>query len=201
MGRSLGKDARVSSAGLGFPNFCGRMAGIGYTRRMLDFLGDSGVWVVTGLLFAAGLAGCVIPVLPGHLFILAGAIGYRLMVGPGAGIAWWGFAILVLLMAMAQAFEIISGSLGAKWFGGSKWGAIGALVGGIAGLFFLPFGLLVGPLVGAFGFEKAFAKMDNRESTVSGVGSVIGVLAGMVFKIVVGVLMIAWFFADVFWIG
>lgn len=177
------------------------MAGIGYTRRMLDFLGDSGVWVVTGLLFAAGLAGCVIPVLPGHLFILAGAIGYRLMVGPGAGIAWWGFAILVLLMAMAQAFEIISGSLGAKWFGGSKWGAIGALVGGIAGLFFLPFGLLVGPLVGAFGFEKAFAKKDNRESTVSGVGSVIGVLAGMVFKIVVGVLMIAWFFADVFWIG
>jgi len=177
------------------------MAGIGYSPRMSDFLQGSGVWIVTGLLFAAGLAGCVLPVLPGHLLIIAGAIAYRLMVGPGAGIAWWGFAILVLLMAIAQAFEIISGSLGAKWFGGSKWGAIGALVGGIAGLFFLPFGLLVGPLVGAFGFEKAFAKKDTRESTVSGVGSVVGVVAGMVFKIVIGVMMIAWFFVDVFWIG
>jgi uncharacterized protein YqgC (DUF456 family) len=177
------------------------MAGIGYSPRMFDFLQGSGVWIVTGLLFAAGLAGCVLPVLPGHLLIIAGAIAYRLMVGPGAGIAWWGFAILVLLMAIAQAFEIISGSLGAKWFGGSKWGAIGALVGGIAGLFFLPFGLLVGPLVGAFGFEKAFANKNTRDSANSGVGSLVGVVAGMIFKIVIGVLMIAWFFVDVFWVG
>lgn len=168
---------------------------------MFDFLEGSGAWIVTGLLFVLGLAGCVIPVLPGHLFIIAGAIAYRLMVGPGAGIAWWGFAILVLLMAIAQAFEIISGSLGTKWFGGSKWGAIGALVGGIAGLFFLPFGLILGPLIGAFGFEKAFAKKDTRDSAVSGVGSVVGTVAGMVFKIVIGVLMIGWFFIDVFWVG
>jgi hypothetical protein len=138
-------------------------------------------------------------VLPGHLVILAAAIGYRLMVGPSAGIAWWGFAILVLLMAVSQVFEIMSGSLGAKWFGGSRWGAVGALVGGIVGLFFLPFGLLVGPLVGAFGFEKMFAKKNTRESTVSGVGSVVGTLAGMGFKVLVGMLMVAWFLADVFW--
>ncbi len=176
------------------------MAGIGYIRLMFDFMEGNGAWIVTGLLFVVGLAGCVLPVLPGHLFIIAGAIAYRLMVGPGAGIAWWGFAILVLLMAIAQAFEIISGSLGAKWFGGSKWGVIGALVGGIAGLFFLPFGLILGPLIGAFGFEKAFAKKDNRDSVVSGVGSVIGTVAGMAFKIVIGVMMIGWFFVDVFWV-
>lgn len=167
---------------------------------MFDFLEGSGVWIVTGLLFVAGLVGCVVPVLPGHLLIIVGAIVYRLMTGSGAGIAWWGFAILVLLMAIAQAFEIISGSLGAKWFGGSKWGAVGALVGGVAGLFFLPFGLLVGPLVGAFAFEKAFAKKNSRDSAVSGVGSVVGTVAGMAFKIVVGVMMIAWFFVDVFWV-
>lgn len=168
---------------------------------MFDFMEGSWVWVITGLLFVFGLAGCVIPVLPGHLFIVAGAVSYRLIVGPGAGIAWWGFAILLLMMAIAQAFEIISGSLGAKWFGGSKWGAIGALVGGVAGLFFFPFGLLVGPLVGAFGFEMAFAKKDTRDSAVSGVGSVVGTVAGMVFKIVIGVMMIGWFFVDVFWVG
>lgn len=168
---------------------------------MLEMLQDGGVWFVTISLLVIGLVGCVVPVLPGHLVILAGAVGYRLMVGPSAGIAWWGFAILVLLMAVSQAFEIVSGSLGAKWFGGSRWGAVGALVGAVVGLFFLPFGLLVGPLAGAFGFEFLFAKRNTRQSTVSGVGSVVGTLAGMGFKVVVGVLMVAWFLADVFWIG
>lgn len=138
--------------------------------------------------------------LPGHLIIILGAVGYRLMAGAEAGIGWWGFGILVLLMAVSQAFEIISGSLGAKWFGGSRWGAVGAWVGGIAGMFFLPFGLLVGPLAGAFGFEMLFAKKNTRQSTVSGVGSVVGTVAGMGFKIVVGVLMIACFLVDVLWV-
>lgn len=168
---------------------------------MAQFFQDGGVWVVTVTLLLIGLAGCVLPVLPGHLVILAAAVGYRLMVGPSAGIAWWGFGILILLMAVSQVFEIISGSLGAKWFGGSRWGAVGALVGGIAGMFFLPFGLLVGPLAGAFGFEFLFAKKNSRDSTVSGVGSVVGTLAGMGFKVFIGVLMVAWFFADVFWIA
>ncbi len=167
---------------------------------MMDFLRDSAVWIVTGCLMFAGLVGCIVPILPGHLIILVGAIAYRLMIGSGAGIAWWGFGILVLLMAVSQAFEIMSGSLGSKWFGGSKWGAAGALIGGLVGMFFLPFGILIGPLVGAFGFELAFAKKKPRASAVSGVGSVVGTLAGMGFKIGVGILMIAWFFADVFFV-
>lgn len=119
------------------------------------------------------------------------------MVGPSAGIAWWSFGILIILLAVSQIFEIISGSLGSKWFGGSRWGAVGALVGGLVGLFFLPFGLLVGPLAGAFGFEYLFAKKKTRESAISGVGSVVGTLAGMGFKVFIGVVMVAWFLADV----
>lgn len=145
----------------------------------------------------AGLVGCVVPILPGHLLILAGAVAYRIMKGADAGLAWWGFAVLVLLLAISQAFEFMSGSIGSRWFGGSKWGAVGALVGGIAGLFFFPIGLLVGPLAGAFGFEMLFAKKKTRESAVSGVGSVVGTIAGMGFKIAVGILMVVWFFLDV----
>ena len=168
---------------------------------MNEILQGSGIWLVTGGLLIAGLVGCVLPILPGHLLILVGAVAYRLMRGAESGIAWWGFAVLIALLVISQIFEIMSGSLGAKWFGGSKWGAVGALVGGIAGLFFFPVGLLVGPLVGAFGFELLFAKKKPRESAVSGVGSVVGTVAGMAFKIAVGVLMIAWFFFDVFVVG
>jgi hypothetical protein len=165
---------------------------------VIEFLQGSAVWLVTGSLLIVGLVGCVLPVLPGHLFILLAAIGYRLMVGADAGIAWWSFGMMAFLMGISQIFEIVSGSLGARWFGGSKWGALGALVGGMVGLFFLPFGLLLGPLIGAFGFEKAFAKKQTRESAVSGVGSVVGTVVGIVVKVIVGVLMIVWLFLDIF---
>lgn len=165
---------------------------------MVEIFQDGAVWLVTGTLLILGLVGCVLPALPGHLLIFFGVIGYRLMVGPGAGIAWWGFAILISLMVISQIFEMVSGSLGTQWFGGTKWGAFGALVGGIVGLFFLPFGLLLGPLIGAFGFERLFAKKEVGESAVSGVGSMVGVLVGIFVKVLVGVLMIAWFFLDIF---
>ena len=165
---------------------------------MNEALQGSGIWIVTAGLLIVGLVGCVAPVLPGHLLILAGAVSYRIMKGPDAGIEWWSFAILVLLMTVSQVFEIMSGSLGAKWFGGSKWGAIGALMGGIVGLFFFPIGLIAGPLLGAFGFELIFSKKNPRDSAVSGVGSVVGTLAGMGFKVAVGLLMVGWFLIDVF---
>ena len=164
-------------------------------------VGTSAAWVITISLLLAGLVGCVLPVLPGHLILLIGAVGHRLMLGQEAGLQWWSFAILVLLMAISQTFEMVSGAAGAKWFGGTRWGAVGALVGSVAGLFFLPIGLLLGPLVGAFVCEMAFAKKQTRPAAISGVGSVVGTLAGMGFKIAVGILMVAWFFLDVFVIG
>lgn len=163
--------------------------------------GIGAAWFVTACLLLSGMVGCVLPVLPGHLIILIAAVAHRLMLGAESGLRWWSFVVLVLLLAISQMFEILSGAAGAKWFGGTRWGAAGALVGSIAGLFFLPFGLLLGPLIGAFAGEIAFAKKQTRHAAISGVGSVVGTLAGMGFNVVVGVLMIGWFLLDVFFIG
>jgi uncharacterized protein YqgC (DUF456 family) len=167
----------------------------------LEGAGTGVAWLVTVCLLLAGAVGCVLPVLPGHLILLIAAIAHRLMLRDDSGLQWWSFVILVALMAVSQTFEMLSGAAGAKWFGGTRWGAVGAIVGSIAGLFFLPFGLLLGPLVGAFVGEIVLAKMETRPAAISGVGSVVGTLAGMGFKIVVGVMMIGWFFLDVFLIG
>jgi uncharacterized protein YqgC (DUF456 family) len=139
--------------------------------------------------------------LPGHLLLFIAAVAHRLMLGADSGLQWWSFVILALLMAASQALEMLSGAAGAKWFGGSRWGALGALAGGIAGMFFMPFGLLLGPLLGAVVGELAIAKQQPRPAVVSGVGSVVGTLAGMGIKIGLGAVMIAWFFIDVFLIG
>jgi uncharacterized protein YqgC (DUF456 family) len=164
-------------------------------------VGTGAAWLITICLLVVGAIGCLLPVLPGHLLLFIAAVAHRLMLGADSGLQWWSFVILALLMTASQALEMLSGAAGAKWFGGSRWGAIGALVGGIAGMFFMPFGLLVGPLVGAIAGEMMVARREPRPAVVSGVGSVVGTLAGMGIKLGLGAVMIAWFFIDVFLIG
>ena len=65
-------------------------------------------------------------------------------------------------------------------------------------MFFMPFGLLLGPLIGALVFELGIARKGWKPATVSGVGSVVGTVAGLIVKLVIGLMMIAWFFGDVF---
>lgn len=159
-------------------------------------------WIVTSCLLLAGLVGCVFPILPGHLILFFAAVAHRLMLGrEGSGVEWWTFVVLGVLMAISQAFEFAAGAAGAKWFGGTRWGAGGAFVGGIVGLFFMPVGLIAGPLIGAFLFEKAFAKQEMKPAVSSGIGSAVGTLAGMGMKIVIGLAMVVWFLVDSIWIG
>lgn len=167
----------------------------------MEGVGIGVAWLVTGSLLIAGAIGCILPILPGHLIILIAAIAFRLMLGVASGLNVWSFVVLGLLMAISQTFEMLSGAAGSKWFGGTRWGAFGAIIGSIVGMFFLPFGLLLGPLIGAFVCELAFARKKTHHAAISGVGSVVGTVAGMGFKIVVGLLMISWFFLDVFLIG
>jgi len=161
----------------------------------------SAAWLVTVCLVLVGLVGCVIPALPGHVFIFLAAVSHRLILRADSGVEWWTFVVLGALLAASQAFEVFSGAVGSKWFGGTRWGAAGALIGGIVGMFFMPFGLLLGPLVGAVAFEMGFAKKKARPATASGVGSLVGVAAGMTVKLLVGLLMSLWLLVDIFWIG
>ena len=91
-------------------------------------------WLVTACLLTAGAVGCVLPVLPGHLILFLAAVGHRLMLGAeGSGLHWWSFVILGALMALSQTLEMVSGAAGAKWFGGTRWGALGRLARGRGG--------------------------------------------------------------------
>jgi uncharacterized protein len=168
---------------------------------VVEGVGTGLAWLITGCLLVAGLIGCFLPVLPGHLIILIAAIAQRVMLGSDSGLNVWSFVVLGGLMAISQGFEMISGAAGSKWFGGTRWGAVGAIVGSIVGMFFMPYGLLLGPLIGAFASELLFARKQSHHAAISGVGSVVGTLAGMGFKIIVGLLMVAWLLADVFLIG
>jgi len=171
------------------------------TAAIWHEVGTGVAWLVTGCLMIAGLVGCVLPMLPGHVIIFIGAVAHWVMLREASGLKWWSFLVLAALAGISQIFEMVSGAAGAKKFGGTKWGALGALTGSLVGLFFLPLGLLLGPLIGAFTFEILIARKHPKPAAVSGVGSVVGTLTGMAFNLVMGVVMVAWFLVDVFLIG
>ena len=161
----------------------------------------AGAWLITACLLFIGLVGCFLPIIPGPLIILIAVLFHWFVLRQESGVEWWTFVVLVALIAASQIYDIVSGAAGSRWFGGTRWGAIGAIVGAVAGLFFLPLGLILGPLIGACVFELLFAEQDARKAAVSGFGSAVGALSAVLVKVLVGLVMIGWFLVDAFFIG
>jgi uncharacterized protein YqgC (DUF456 family) len=160
-------------------------------------------WVITVVLLIVGLVGTVLPVLPGPILILGAAVWHALAMrywlhAADAGIGWPGILILALFTATAQAFEMLSSAMGAKYFGSTKWGAFGALLGGIAGIFFVPWGIFIGPVVGALAAELIIARREFKTAAKSTWGTFLGTAAGLIIKTGIGLAMVGYFFLDVF---
>jgi uncharacterized protein len=149
-------------------------------------------WLFAIVLMAVGLLGTVLPAVPGAIIILAAAVIHQLMLGSEKSLGWWNIAALVVLTLLSYALEFASGYFGAKRFGATKWGALGAFIGAIAGLFF-PFpGLIVGPVVGAIAGELVAGKRLVSAGR-AGWGTLLGNLAGMLGKLTIGLVMVSWF--------
>jgi uncharacterized protein YqgC (DUF456 family) len=149
-------------------------------------------WSVTLVLMAVGLIGTVLPIFPGTAVILAAAVIHRVMLGPAKSIGWWSIALLVALTLASYAVDLIGGLYGARRFGATRWGVIGAILGAIVGLFFGLLGLLVGPIIGAVASEIIGGKR-LVDAGRAGWGTLLGNLAGMVGKLVIAFAMVSWF--------
>lgn len=154
------------------------------------------MWLFTVIVFAVGLIGTVLPVFPGTIIILAGAVLHRVMLGPEKSISWWTIGVLVLLTLATYALDFLSGYFGAKFFGATKWGMFGALVGALIGIFFGIVGLFVGPVIGAILGEFISGKR-MIEAGRAGWGSLLGNLGAMIAKLMVALAMITIFFLTV----
>jgi uncharacterized protein YqgC (DUF456 family) len=149
-------------------------------------------WSFAIVLFALGLIGTVLPLLPGTTIILAGAIIHRVMLGPDKSIGWRVIAVLVLLTIVTYAIDFLGSFFGAKYFGATRWGTCGAILGAIVGLFFGLVGLFLGPVIGAVAGEFIAGK-KMIDAGRAGWGSLLGNLAGMVGKLLIGLAMIVIF--------
>jgi uncharacterized protein len=149
-------------------------------------------WAATLVLMAIGLIGTVLPIFPGTTIILAAALLHRIMLGPAKSLGWSSIALLVLLTLASYAIDFAGGWLGARRFGASRWGALGAVAGAIAGIFFGIPGLLLGPVAGALVGEIA-GGMKLIDAGRASWGALLGNLAAILGKLLIALAMVSWF--------
>lgn len=157
---------------------------------------DTILWLVAIVLMAIGLIGTVLPVLPGTTIILGAALIHRIALGADRSLGWSALIALFVLTFLSYAIEAAAGFLGATRFGATRWGVMGAVVGGLAGMFFGLPGLFVGPVVGAF-VGEILGGRQLIKATRAGWGTVLGSLAGAVGKTFIGLAMVAIFVTNV----
>lgn len=153
-------------------------------------------WLFAIVLFAVGLIGTVVPILPGTTIILAGAVIHRMMLGAEKSIGWPTIGILVLLTLATYGLDFLGSYFGAKCFGATKWGTFGAIVGALGGLFFGIIGLFAGPVIGAIVGEFIAGKKMIAAGK-AGWGSLLGNLGGMIGKLLIALAMITIFLMTV----
>ena len=154
-------------------------------------------WTLIILLIVVGLIGTVMPLLPGTTLILAGAVVHKIVFPEGPHtLSWWVIGGMFALMMISYIIDFISGAVGAKYFGATRWGAVGGLIGAIGGLFLggLP-GIFIGPLIGVLAGELIGGKqlIDAGKSTW---GTLLGTTAGMIAKLVIALVMVGIFALD-----
>jgi uncharacterized protein len=152
---------------------------------------DVALWTLSIALMVAGLAGAVLPVLPGAALVLAGAV-LGAWIDGFARVGVWTLGVLVTLALLSWVLDYVAGVVGAKKVGASKQALLGAAVGTVAGLFVGFVGVLVLPFVGAAAGEY-LARRDHRAAARVGVATGLGLVVALVAKVVIAFVMIGVF--------
>ena len=154
-------------------------------------------YIVAAVLVLIGVAGTILPALPGLPLVFAGmALG-----------AWAGdfqhigipmLVVLGLLTLLSLVVDFGATALGARRVGASGKAVAGAVAGTFVGIFFGPIGLFAGPFVGALAGELAHGR-DVAKATRVGVGTWLGIVFGTVLKLglaftMIGLFVLAWIF-------
>jgi uncharacterized protein YqgC (DUF456 family) len=146
--------------------------------------------VLAIVMMIAGIAGCLLPVLPGPPLSFLGLVVLHFT--HLADISRSLFIILGIVTILVTVIDYVVPIWGTRHFGGSKYGMRGATVGLIIGLFLGPAGIIIGPFVGAVVGELIY-KDEIRYALKAGFGSLLGFLTGVGLKLAASLLMTFYF--------
>ncbi|HEX2541352.1 MAG TPA: DUF456 domain-containing protein [Caldimonas sp.] len=152
---------------------------------------DVALWILSIALMVAGVAGAVLPVLPGAALVLAGTV-LGAWIEDFQRVGGWTIGVLVALALLSWVLDYVAGVLGAKKVGASRQALLGAAVGTVAGLFLGFVGVLVLPFVGA-ALGEYLARRDHRAAVRVGLATGVGLVVALVAKVVIAFVMIGIF--------
>lgn len=152
--------------------------------------------ILAAIFMFLGIIGSFLPILPGPLTSWIGLLILHLTEAIPMN---WTFLIITFIVAMAiWVLDYIIPAIGTKKFGGSRSGMIGTTIGLIIGLIFLgPFGIIIGPFLGAFVGEM-MNKSDSQTAVKAAFGSFLGFLTSAFIKFIVAVIFLGFFLVKFF---
>lgn len=149
------------------------------------------LYALATLLVIVGLAGTVLPALPGVPLVFIGML-LAAWAGDFQAIGIWTIVLLAVLTVLATLADLLAGALGTRVVRASPQAFIGAGIGALLGLGFGLPGLLFGPFLGALAGE-AIQKRDLQQALRAGVGASLGLLFGTLAKIALAFTMLGVF--------
>jgi len=154
--------------------------------------------IIIGSIFVLlGIAGCVLPILPGPVLSFLGLLLLALLKQFSPPLTPTLIMIMALLALVVTVGDYVIPLWGAKRYGATKWGIWGSVIGMAIGIFFSPFGMLLGAFIGAVTVEWLVQK-ERGKALKAGWGVFIGSLAGTALKLGVSGMM-AYYFIRGLW--
>ncbi|AGL01540.1 DUF456 domain-containing protein [Desulfoscipio gibsoniae] len=153
--------------------------------------------ILAVLFFIVGLAGSVLPVIPGAILIWLGMLIYGILTQfETLGTVF--FIGQAMAAALVYVTDYLAGAYGVKRYSGSKYAVYGCVIGTLLGIIILgPAGIIFGPFAGAVAGELLNQKPLNSALRI-GVGTLVGLMGGVIIKLAIQIAMIVWFFWAVF---
>jgi uncharacterized protein YqgC (DUF456 family) len=155
------------------------------------------LWLLAIALIAIGVAGTVLPALPGAVLVFAGAL-LGAWIDDFSRVSGWTIGVLAALTVLAWVVDLVAAALGAKRAGASRLAIVGAALGTVAGIITGLWGLLFMPLAGAAIGEFVAERNVVRAGTV-GVATWIGLLLGTAAKVAIVFAMVGIFVFALVW--
>ncbi|MBW8875383.1 MAG: DUF456 family protein [Acidobacteria bacterium] len=142
---------------------------------------ENPLWALAVVLVLVGIAGTVLPALPGAPLVFVGLVCAAWADG-FQKVGWPTLSILAILMLLTFVVDFLASRWGAKRVGASWLALAGAFVGTIVGLFFNVPGLIFGPFLGAVAGEW-LAVRNLRQAGKVGLGTWLGMILGIAAKL------------------
>ncbi|MFM2363041.1 MAG: hypothetical protein RLZZ316_1943 [Bacteroidota bacterium] len=141
--------------------------------------------IIAIILTLAGLAGCVLPAIPGPPLNFIGLLLLQWAWQPFSTIT---LMVLGIITVIVLVLDYMIPVWGAKIFGATRYGVWGSIIGMLAGVFLTPIGMIMGLLLGAI-IGDMLAGKKPLEALKSGAGTFLGTMAGMLVKLIVAGIM------------